>query len=75
MRLILKTNDPVQLDYAQAVLRDAGIGAVVFDGAMSVMEGSVGVLPRRLMVADEDEAEARAILTEALGAKALEPEA
>ena len=73
MRVLLKTNDPVLLNFAEVLLKDAGIPASVFDGAMSILEGSVGVLPRRLMVADEDEGAARAVLTEGVGAAALEP--
>ena len=74
MRVLVKTNDPVLLNYAEVLLKDAGIGATIFDGAMSILEGCVGVLPRRLMVADEDEAAARAVLIEGVGAAALEPE-
>jgi hypothetical protein len=66
MRDILKTNDPVLLNYAQVLLRDAEIPAVVFDENMSVMDGSLGILPRRLMVADEDFDRARAFLKNAL---------
>jgi len=73
MRVLLKTNDPVLLNFAEVLLKDAGIPASVFDGAMSILEGSVGVLPRRLMVADEDERAGRAILIEGVGAAALEP--
>ena len=54
MRPVLKTNNPVQLNFAEAVLKDAGIASFVFDAQMSMTEGSVGVLPRRLMVSDED---------------------
>ena len=54
MRDVLKTNDAVLLNFAQALLADAGIEAIVFDGHMSVMDGSLGILPRRLMVADDD---------------------
>lgn len=73
MRLVLKTNDPIQLDFSKALLRDSGIAFHVFDEAMSVLEGSVGVLPRRLMVADEDEAEARRLLAVGIGEAFLEP--
>ena len=73
MRVLLKTNDPVLLNFAEVLLKDAGIPSNVFDGAMSILEGSVGVLPRRLMVADEDERAARAVLIEGVGAAALEP--
>lgn len=69
LREVLKTNDPVELSFAEAVLTDAGIESVVFDGHMSVMDGSMVILPRRLMVVDGDEIRARAILREALTAK------
>ena len=62
MRAVLKTNNPVQLNFAEVLLADAGLQYVVFDSEMSVMDGSLGILPRRLMVADEDFARAQAIL-------------
>jgi len=73
MRALLKTNNPVVLDFAEVLLRDAGIAAVVFDAAASVMDGSLGMLPRRLMVEDEDYEQARGVLTEGLGETQLEP--
>ncbi len=72
MRALLKTNDIVILDYAQALLRDAGIAFQIFDDSMSVMDGSLGILPRRLMVLDEDEERARVVLDEGLGEGKLE---
>ena len=66
MRDVLKTNDPVLLSFAEALLADAGIRAVVFDTHMSIMDGSLGVLPRRLMVPDEDYDRAKTVLTGAL---------
>jgi hypothetical protein len=66
MRAVLKTNDPILLNFAQALLKDAGIEAVIFDTHMSIMDGSMGFLPRRLMVADEDFAAAERVLREAL---------
>ncbi len=54
MRVLLRTNDLVVLSKAQALLAGAGIGAVVLDEHMSVLDGSIGALPRRLMVAEED---------------------
>ena len=68
VREILKTNNPVELNFAQVVLKDAGIEAVVFDANMSVMDGSMVILPQRLMVANEDENRARAILKDAFAA-------
>lgn len=73
MRAILKTNDPVLLNFAEALLRDAGIDAVVFDTEASIMDGSMGMLPRRLMVSDDDLERARAILSTGLGEAKLEP--
>ncbi len=69
MRLLLQTNNAVQLNFAEAILRDAGIESFLFDEQMSVMEGSLGVLPRRLMVADEDFARAEVLLQDGLTAE------
>jgi hypothetical protein len=55
----------VLLSWAEALLKDAGIPAVVMDRHMSVLEGSIGALPRRLMVAESDAGRARALLTDA----------
>ena len=68
VREILKTNNPVELNFAQAVLKDAGIDAVVFDTNMSVMDGSMVILPQRLMVANGDEDRAIALLKDAFAA-------
>ena len=66
MREVLKSNNPVDLSYAEAVLKDAGIPCTVFDDHMSVMDGSMVILPRRLMVADEDAEAALSLLNDAL---------
>ena len=65
MKELLRTNNFVYLSFAEAVLKDAGVESLIFDSHMSVMEGSLGVLPRRLMVADEDLARAKKALAEA----------
>lgn len=65
MKEIVRTNDPVLISWLQALLRDAGIEALVFDGHTSVLEGSAGAIPRRMMVADDDYEGARQALTEA----------
>jgi hypothetical protein len=64
MKELLRTNDLVKLSWLSALLKDAGIESFVLDANMSVMEGSVGILPRRLMVADDQLDEARAVLAE-----------
>lgn len=62
---ILRTNDAVLLSFAEALMRDAGIAFLVADQNMSIIEGSIGILPRRLLVDGEDAMQARRILMEA----------
>lgn len=62
---LIRTNDAVVISFAQSLLRDAGIGVFVADQNMSIVEGSVGILAKRLLVAESDEREARLILTDA----------
>jgi hypothetical protein len=65
MRAVLKSLDPVVINFAANLLSQEGIKAVIFDTHASVMDGSMGFLPRRLMVLDEDFARADALLREA----------
>ncbi len=62
---ILRTNDIVLVSYVSHLLADAGIEVVVLDAHMSVIEGSLGILPRRLMVASDRRDEALVCLKEA----------
>lgn len=62
MRAITTTNDPVRLSFLTAMLAGAGIVAYVLDTHASIIEGSVGAIPRRIVVADEDYALARQIV-------------
>lgn len=64
MRVIALTNDLVRLSFLTALLADAGIEAVLLDAHVSAMEGSIGAIPRRLAVRDEDERPARRVLRE-----------
>lgn len=65
MRELIKTNDPVLLTFVEALLKGAEIDCAVADRHMSVLEGSIGVLPRRVLVANEQLAEARGLLADA----------
>lgn len=65
MKELLRTNDPVLISWLQALLRDDGIESFVFDAYMSILEGSAGAIPRRLMVIDEDLETARKLVTDA----------
>lgn len=61
----MRTNDPVALSFAESLMKDAGIFAMIADQGMSVLEGSLGILQRRLLVDGERADEARRILTDA----------
>ena len=65
MRAIVVSNDPVRLSFLTVLLADAGIETLMLDHHASVIEGSVGAIPRRLVVASDDFARARRILLEA----------
>ncbi len=62
MKELLRTTDPTLIPYATALLQGEDITCFPMDVHMSVLEGSIGVLPRRLMVRDQDLFRARAIL-------------
>ncbi len=64
MKELLRTTDPVKLAIASALLDGEGITAFQLDVHMSVLEGSIGILPRRLMVADSDLEQARKVLAD-----------
>jgi hypothetical protein len=66
MRVVLKTNNSVVLSYATHVLEQSGIEAMIFDTHASIMDGSMAMVPRRLMVADEDFTRAEKLLREAV---------
>ena len=64
MKELLRSNDPVRLSRAAGLLKAEGIPTYELDGHMSILDGSIGILPRRLMVADRDLFVATAILRE-----------
>jgi hypothetical protein len=63
MKELVRTNDAVFLSWLRATLADAGVETFVFDQFTSAVEGSIGALPRRVMVADDDFDNARRIMT------------
>ena len=65
MHVIAMTNDPVRLSFLVALLRDAGFDPVVLDSFMGATEGSIGAIPRRIVVAAADAAAALRLLREA----------
>jgi hypothetical protein len=65
MRELIRTNDAVLVSAVVALLDGAGIQSLVLDQNMSVLEGSLGILPRRLLVAEDHELKARRLLKDA----------
>ncbi len=65
MAEIVRTNDPVVISLVEGLLDGADIPYKVTDRNMSVLEGSIGAIRIRVLVLDEDEDEARELLTEA----------
>jgi hypothetical protein len=72
---IVRTNDAVLVSAVVALLKGGGIQHLVFDQNMSVLEGSLGVLPRRILVPEEQVLTARQILEDAGLGHELRPEA
>lgn len=65
MELLVKTNDLVLLSYINALFKDGNITHQILDNNMSILEGSVGVIPRRVLVEEVDVPRAKAILIDA----------
>jgi hypothetical protein len=63
MKELLRSNDAVLISYVSALLEEEGIAFMVADTNMSVLEGSIGALPRRVLVASDESGRARAVLT------------
>jgi hypothetical protein len=71
---LVRTNDMVLVSAIGALLDGAKIPHMVLDQNMSVLEGSLGILPRRVLVAEENAAAARRVLTDAGLAHELRPD-
>ena len=65
MTELLRTNDLVLISAIEAILQGARIECHVADRHMSAMDGSIGALPRRILVASDDVARARKLLSDA----------
>lgn len=65
MQEIMRTNDPVLLSFAESLMKDAGIQCLIADQSMSILEGSLGLLPRRFLVVSDRSDQARRILMDA----------
>ena len=64
MKELMRTNDPTLIAFALALLEGEDIDVFEMDVHMSVLEGSIGILPRRLMVREVDLVRAKSVLTD-----------
>ena len=65
MEELLRTNNPVTLSFAEALLNEQGIVNFIADTHMSIVEGGIGILPRRIMVDGEKLHQARRLMQDA----------
>jgi hypothetical protein len=65
VRELVRTNDIVLVSAVGALLDGANIHHLVLDQNMSIIEGSLGVLPRRILVHEDDNRQARQLLSDA----------
>ena len=75
MRELVRTNDAVLITAIEALLKGAEIPHAVLDQNMSILEGSLGMLPRRIVVDEDSLARARRLLTDAGLGHELRPDA
>lgn len=74
MRELVRTNDIVLVSAIEALLNGADIHHLVLDQNMSVLDGSIGAIPRRILVHEDDNRKARQLLTDAGLAHELRPD-
>ena len=74
LRELVRTNDIVLVSAIGALLDGAHIDHLVADQNMSIIEGSLGILPRRILVHEEDVDAARQVLADAGLSHELRPD-
>ncbi|QDG79627.1 DUF2007 domain-containing protein [Labrenzia sp. PHM005] len=65
MEELVRTNDPVLISFLESLLKDAGIKHFVADGNMSILEGSLAMIPRRVLVDSDQIEKARMLVRDA----------
>ena len=65
MEELMRSNNAVTLSFVEALMRDAGIGVMIADQNMSIIEGSIGAIPRRILVESDRIDQARRIMRDA----------
>lgn len=62
---LIKTNNLVTISFVESLLNQHEIDFLVLDQHMSMLEGSIGAIPRRVMVEEAALARARQVLRDA----------
>ncbi len=62
MKELLRSTDPTIMAFAQALLQGEDIDCFQMDVNMSILEGGIGIFPRRLLVHEDDHAEALIVM-------------
>ncbi|MAB00395.1 MAG: hypothetical protein CMN87_07360 [Stappia sp.] len=70
---LLRTNDAVLISFIEALLDESGIRHMVLDGNMSVVEGTLGIIPRRVMIPEDESLAAVRLLRDADLAHEIDP--
>lgn len=73
MNELIRTNDPALISFVEALLKEAGMRYLIADAHMSALDGSIGALPRRILIDSERAAEARRLLADAELGEELRP--
>jgi hypothetical protein len=74
LRELVRTNDAVLISAIEALLKGARIVHMIVDQNMSVLEGSIGIFPRRILVDEDEFSVARRLLADAGFADELRPD-
>ena len=74
MRELVRTNDAVMISAIEALLKAAHIAHMIVDQNMSVLEGSIGIFPRRILVGEDQLPAARRLLADAGLGNELRPD-
>ena len=64
MRELLRSTDPTIIAFASALLEGEAIDCFEVDVNMSILEGGIGIFPRRLLVRDDDYDAALKVMTD-----------
>ena len=64
MKELLRSTDPTIMAFASALLQGEDIDCFEMDVNMSILEGGIGIFPRRMMVREEDYDQALRVITD-----------